>query len=315
VKGRHSKSSIVKVTLCQHSFEASIDNGATINVISHATFSKMTGIKLQKTNTRAFSFNTPNPVEFLGKFVDVVETRKGDMTTATFYVVKPSPGNNNTSNLISLQTAQELGLVSLHINKITTGDTAFGNTVNKHDKVFNGLGCLKADPIKLSINEQHPPKAQPMRRIPYHMRKKVEDTLQNLEQERIIERIPENEGTPWVSPIVVVPKKDGHVWICVDMRLANEAIERVQHPILTVDDVRFALNGAQFFTKLDLQQAYHQLPLHESSRYITTFNTYVGLFRYQRLAYGINASAEIFQYALQTQLQGLKGVKNKFTLA
>jgi len=86
-------------------------------------------------------------------------------------------------------------------------------------------------------------------------------------------------------------------------------------PIPSVDDVRFALNGAQFFTKLDLQQAYHQLPLHESSRYITTFNTYVGLFRYQRLAYGINASAEIFQYALQTQLQGLKGVKNKFTLA
>ena len=166
------------------------------------------------------------------------------MTTAIFYVVTPSPDNNNTSNLISLQTAQELGLVSLHIKKITTGDTAFDNTVNKHETVFKGLGCLKADPIKLSINKQHPPKAQPMRRIPYHMRKKVEDALQNLEQERIIYPcIPENESTPWVSPIVVVPKKDGRVRICVDMRLANEAIERVRHPIPTVDDVRFALNG------------------------------------------------------------------------
>ena len=94
----------------------------------------MTGIKLQKTNTRAFAFNTPNPVQFLGKFVDVMETRKWRMTTATIYVVKPSPGNNNTSNLISLEKVQELGLVSLHINKINTGDTAFNNTVNKHEK-------------------------------------------------------------------------------------------------------------------------------------------------------------------------------------
>ncbi|XP_065067526.1 uncharacterized protein K02A2.6-like [Rhopilema esculentum] len=233
------------------------------------------------------------------------------MTTATFYVVRPRHCNNNSSsNLISLQTAQDLGLVSLHLNKITISDTDLNNLLNKHSKVFDGLGCLHGEPVKLSINDKHQPKAQPVRRIPYHMRKKVEAALQDLEEEGIIERIPEHEGTPWVSPIVAVPKKDGKVRICVDMRLANEAIERVRHPIPTVDDVRFELNGAKFFTKLDLQQAYHQLPLHESSRSITTFNTHVGLFRYQRLAYGINASAEIFQYALQTQLQGLNGVKN-----
>ena len=46
------------------------------------------------------------------------------------------------------------------------------------------------------------------------------------------------------------------------------------------------------------------------SRYITTFSTNIGLFRYKRLNYGTNAAAEIFQYTLQTQLQGLSGVKN-----
>ena len=94
------------------------------------------------------------------------------------------------------------------------------------------------------------------------------------------------------------------------MRLANEAIERIRHPIPTVDDISFALNGAKFFSKLDLSQAYHQLQLDESSRYITTFSTHIGLFRYKRLNYGTNAAAEIFQYALQTQLQGLTGVQN-----
>ena len=130
----------------------------------------------------------------------------------------------------------------------------------------------------------------------------------DLENEDIIERVPEDQPTPWAFPIVAMQKKG--VRICVDMRLANEAIKRVRDPIPTVDDKSFALNGAKFFSKLDLSQAYHQLELDEDSLYITTFSTHIGLFRYKRLNYGTNAAAKIFQYTLQTQLQGLSGVKN-----
>jgi hypothetical protein len=96
------------------------------------------------------------------------------------------------------------------------------------------------------------------------------------------------------------------------MRQANEAIKRVRHPIPTVDDVRFELSGAKYFSKLDLSQAYHvhQLELDPKSRHITTVSTHIGLYRYKRLNYGTSAAAEIFQYTLQTQLQGLIGVKN-----
>ena len=126
----------------------------------------------------------------------------------------------------------------------------------------------------------------------------------------IIERVPDNKATPWVSPIVAVPKKDGQVRICVDMRLLNEAIRRLRHPIPTVNDISLSLNGAQNFSKLDLSQAYHQLELEEQSRYITTFSTHLGLYRYKRLHYRTNAAAEMFQYTLQTGIQGLTGVKN-----
>jgi hypothetical protein len=119
--------------------------------------------------------------------------------------------------------------------------------------------------------------------------------LEELEQEDVIERVPDKQPTPWVSPIVAVPKKDGGVRICVDMRQANAAIKLVRHPIPTVEDISLELNGAKYFSKLDLAQAYHQLELHEDSRYITTFSTHVGLFRYKRLNYGTNAAAEIFQ--------------------
>ena len=245
-------------------------------------------------------------MQFSGKFNAAIETKKR-FTVATLYVVK---GSNNSGNLMSLSTAKDLGLISLHINQVKTKDGSIDNILQKHSKVFDGLGKLKDTKISLSIDVNKAPKVQPQRRIPYHVRQKVKTALKELEEQDIIEKVPDNEGTPWVSPIVVVPKKDGGVRICVDMRLANEAIQRTRHPIPTVDDVRFELNGAKFFTKLDLSQAYHQLELDEASRSITTFSTHLGLYRYKRLNYGTNAAAEIFQYTLQTQLQGLKCVKN-----
>ncbi|CAB4042051.1 Hypothetical predicted protein, partial [Paramuricea clavata] len=49
-------------------FQTTIDSGATINVIDRDTFNKMQDIKLTRTNTKAFAYNTKSPVEFLGKF-------------------------------------------------------------------------------------------------------------------------------------------------------------------------------------------------------------------------------------------------------
>ena len=311
-KAKTMESPKVNLKVCGHLFKATIDTGATINVIDQGTFSKFKDAELKSTKIKAFSYNSTKPVEFLGKFDATIETRKR-LTLATFYVVKAQ----NSGNLLCAETAQELNLISLHVNKLSpisanvkTTDPKLKKIVNKHASVFTGIGKLKNQNVKLSIDESVLPKAQPQRRIPYHIRDKVTTALKDLESEDVIERVPDDVGTPWVSPITAVPKKDGGVRICVDMRQANEAIRRVRHPIPTVDDVSFKLNGATCFSKLDLSQAYHQLELHPDSRYITTFSTHDGLYRYKRLNYGTNASAEIFQYNLQTQLQGLTGVAN-----
>ena len=77
-----------------------------------------------------------------------------------------------------------------------------------------------------------------------------------------------------------------------------------------MDDVSLDLNGAQYFSKLDLTQAYHQLELDPESRYIATFSTHPGLYRYTHLNYGTNAAAEVLQNTLQQHLQGIDCVKN-----
>ena len=94
------------------------------------------------------------------------------------------------------------------------------------------------------------------------------------------------------------------------MRAANQAIERERHPVPTVEDLIVDLNGATVFSKIDLNQGYHQLELAEDSQSITMFATHVGLFRYKRLSFGINSAAEIFQKSIEEVLQGIEGVRN-----
>jgi hypothetical protein len=82
------------------------------------------------------------------------------------------------------------------------------------------------------------------------------------------------------------------------MREANMAIGREKHLIPTLDDLIADLYGADVFSTLDLASGYHQLTLAPESRHITTFSTHVGLRRYKRLMFGINAASEIFQNAI-----------------
>ena len=53
--------------------------------------------------------------------------------------------------------------------------------------------------------------AHDQRRIPFHLRENVDAELNRLQQEEIIEKDPETEETDWISPIVIVPKKDDNI--------------------------------------------------------------------------------------------------------
>ena len=62
----------------------------------------------------------------------------------------------------------------------------------------------------------------------------MDEKLDEMLQADIIKEIPEGPSG-WMSPLVVAPKSDGDVKVCVDMRRANEAIIRERHPIPTVE--------------------------------------------------------------------------------
>ena len=245
-----------------------------------------------------YSYGSTTPLPLLGSWSTSVRY-KTTTVSATFHVTK-----GNSGNLLSCDTAQQLNLITLNVNSTMSGPTI----LHTFPHLFDGIGQVKGKEIKLHISDAVTPKQQPQRRIPFHVRKDVEQELQRLEQLDIIEAV--DGPTPWVSPIVVVPKKSGEIRICVDMREANKAIGREKHLMPTLDDLIADLNGAAVFSTLDLASGYHQLTLAPESRHITTFSTHVGLRRYKRLMFGINAASEIFQNAIAELLAGLPGCKN-----
>ena len=115
---------------------------------------------------------------------------------------------------------------------------------------------------------------------------------------------------PWVNPVVIVPKNNGEIRLCIDMRQANRAIMRRRYPIPTVDEVLHTMNGSKVFSKLDLKWGYHQLELSPESREITTFATPDGLFRYKRLLFGVCSASEQYQHEIATVLAGIEGAEN-----
>ncbi|KAL8593283.1 hypothetical protein ACOMHN_009936 [Nucella lapillus] len=78
----------------------------------------------------------------------------------------------------------------------------------------------------------------------------------------------------------------------------------------TLDDILMRLNQAAVFSKLDLNQGYHQLELYEQSRNITTFSTHMGLRRYKRLNFGVTSAAEIFQNHIAETLADIDNCLN-----
>lgn len=78
--------------------------------------------------------------------------------------------------------------------------------------------------------------------------------------------------------------------------------------MLTVDDLMADLNSSTVFNKLDLSNVYHQLELDESSRYITTFSTHVGIRSYKH--HGVNAASAIIQKIIAELLVDIPGARN-----
>ena len=112
--------------------------------------------------------------------------------------------------------------------------------------------------------------------------------------------------TQWVSSMVVVPKKDGKLCICLDPKDLNRAIRREHYPLPTIEDVATRLYGARVFTVLDVCKGFWHVELEEES---SSFNTPFGRYRWKRMPFGISSAPEVIQRRMHELIEGLMGVE------
>ena len=110
-------------------------------------------------------------------------------------------------------------------------------------------------------------------------------------------------------PIGPIMKWDGSIRLCGDYKVTvNRVLTPDNYPLPQIEDIFAALQGRKLFSKLDLSQAYQQLPLDSDSRKFTTINTHKDLFQFEHLPFGISTARSIFQHLMESLLQDLPNV-------
>ncbi|XP_050528186.1 uncharacterized protein LOC126898288 [Daktulosphaira vitifoliae] len=156
------------------------------------------------------------------------------------------------------------------------------------------------------INDNCVPRFHRAYQLPYALRSKVEDELSHLKCKNKIFKVVSSE---WALPIVVVPKNNGKIRICVDFKITvNPALRVDQHPLPRVEEVFNEICNFKVFTVVDLSDAYLQLKVAPSSLAMLTINTYKGLYQYNRLCYGVASAPAKFQATMENLLLDIPNV-------
>jgi hypothetical protein len=139
------------------------------------------------------------------------------------------------------------------------------------------------------------PNARPIKHYGYRVAPSVAAELQkNVEDMKKLGVIEESQS-PWASPVVLVPKKDGSFRFCTDFRQLNSITKSDVFPLPRIDVIMDKLGGCKYFTSIDLKHAFWQIPMRESDKEKTAFICGNRLWQYRRMAFGLKNSPATFQ--------------------
>ncbi|GJW11658.1 putative reverse transcriptase domain-containing protein, partial [Tanacetum coccineum] len=131
------------------------------------------------------------------------------------------------------------------------------------------------------------PGATPVVKSPYRLApsemQELSKQLQELQDKGFIRP----SHSPWGALVLFVKKKDGALRMCIDHQELNKLTVKNRYPLPRIDDLFDQLQGARYFSKIDLRSGYHQLRVHEDDIPKTAFRTRYRHFEFTIMPFGL----------------------------
>ena len=275
--------------------ELHIDTGAEVTVIPEQAWTELGQPALDPPD-RTLRGPSACKLPTLGKFSADL-SREEQAAMEVVYVVK-----GLHKPLLGCPAIEKLSLVS----RISSVEEAEQSPADMFPQLFTGLGKMKGE-YRIQLREGAQPFAlSTPRRVAIPLMKSVEKELQRMEALGVIAKV--HQPTEWCAGMVVVPKANDKVRVCVDLTKLNESVKRERHPLPAVDQTLAQLAGAAVFSQLDANSGFWQIALDPASALLTTFITPFGRFCFHRLPFGITSAPEHFQCRMSEILNGIPGV-------
>ncbi|GJU61837.1 putative nucleotidyltransferase, ribonuclease H [Tanacetum coccineum] len=138
------------------------------------------------------------------------------------------------------------------------------------------------------------PRATLVAKSPYRLApskmQELSGQLQELQEKGFIRP----SHSPWGAPVLFMKKNDGSFRMCIDYRELNKITIKNRYPLPRINDLFDQLQGACYFSKIDLRLGYHQLRVHEDDIPKTAFRTRYGHFEFTVMPFGLTNAPAVF---------------------